>query len=70
MLIMNLFVVLYLICVKEYFVNFVSVMMFVFFYLFGSVLCICCVSMVVKFICLMFYISVFLRFFIYLIYDS
>lgn len=70
MLIMNLFVVLYLICVKEYCVNFVSVMMFVFFYLFGSVLCICCVSMVVKFICLMFYISVFLRFFIYLIYDS
>lgn len=70
MLIMNLFVVLYLICVKEYFVNFVSVMMFVFFYLFGSVLCICCVSMVVKFICLMFYISVFLRFLIYLIYDS
>lgn len=70
MLIMNLFVVLYLICVKEYCVNFVSVMMFVFFYLFDSVLCICCVSMVVKFICLMFYISVFLRFFIYLIYDG
>lgn len=70
MLIMNLPVVLYLICAKEYCVNFVSATTSAFFYLPDSVLCICCVSTAIKFTCLTFHTSVLPRSLTYLIYDS